>query len=45
VACEKLAGANAAQTQYDAGGKEVTVIIDTIPDQKILGDTGVLAYP
>ena len=26
--------------QYNAGGKEVTVIIDTIPDKKVLVDTG-----
>jgi len=32
VACGELADANAAGAQYDAGGKEVTVIIDTIPD-------------
>lgn len=32
--------ANAAETQYNADGKEVTVIIETIPDKKILVDTG-----
>ena len=32
--------ANAAETQYNADGKEVTVIIDTIPDKKVLVDTG-----
>jgi hypothetical protein len=31
---------NAAETQYNADGKEVTVIVDTIPDKKILVDTG-----
>jgi hypothetical protein len=31
---------NAAETQYNADGKEVTVIIETIPDKKILVDTG-----
>ena len=37
--------ANAAETQYDAGGKEVTVIIETIPDKKILIDTGGTSLP
>ena len=41
VACEELADANnAAEAQYDADGKEVTVIIKTIPDKKVLVDTG-----
>ncbi len=40
VACEEPTNANPAETQYDAGGKEVTVIIDTIPDKRILVDTG-----
>ena len=31
---------NAAENQYKADGKEVTVIIDTIPDKKVLVDTG-----
>ena len=26
--------------QYNAGGKEVTVIVETIPNKKILVDTG-----
>jgi hypothetical protein len=30
----------AADHQYNAGGKEVTVIVETIPDQKVLVDTG-----
>ncbi len=32
--------ANAADAQYAADGKEVTVIMDTIPDKKVLVDTG-----
>jgi hypothetical protein len=31
---------NAAEAQYTADGKEVTVIIDSIPDKKVLVDTG-----
>ena len=31
---------NAADSQYNADGKEVTVIIDTIPNKRILIDTG-----
>ncbi len=37
--------ANAADAQYAADGKEVTVIIDTIPDKKVLVDTGGLGLP
>jgi hypothetical protein len=33
-------GDEADDHQYNAGGKEVTVIIDTIPDKKVLVDTG-----
>jgi hypothetical protein len=41
VACEELSGAGGADDQqYNAGGKEVTVIIETIPEKKILVDTG-----
>jgi hypothetical protein len=37
--------ANAAETQYNADGKEVTVIVETIPDKKILIDTGGPSLP
>ena len=42
VACEELSGTGggADDHQYNAGGKEVTVIVETIPDKKILVDTG-----
>jgi hypothetical protein len=36
---------NAAETQYNADGKEVTVIIDTIPNKRILVDTGGPSLP
>ena len=35
----------AAAAQYNADGKEVTVIIDTIPDKKVLVDTGGPSWP
>ncbi len=28
------------RSRYDADGKEVTVIVETIPDKKVLVDTG-----
>jgi hypothetical protein len=41
LACEELSGTGGADDhQYNAGGKEVTVIVETIPDKKILVDTG-----
>ena len=45
VACEELSGTGggADDHQYNAGGKEVTVIVETIPDKKILVDTGGLS--
>jgi hypothetical protein len=36
---------NATDAQYKADGKEVTIIIDTIPDKKILVDTGGPSLP
>ena len=40
VACEDLSGTGGADdAQYNAGGKEVTVIVETIPNKKILVDT------
>ena len=45
VACEELANGGAPlggadDAQYRTDAKEVTVIIETIPDQKKLADTG-----
>jgi hypothetical protein len=36
---------NAAETQYNTDGKEVTVIVNTIPDKRILVDTGGPSLP
>ncbi len=40
VANGGTSGNEADDHQYNADGKEVTVIVETIPDKKILVDTG-----
>ena len=46
VACEELSGTGGADDhQYNAGGKEVTVIVKTIPNKKVLVDTGGPSLP
>jgi hypothetical protein len=43
---EDLSGTGGADDhQYNAGGKAVTVIVKTIPDKKVLVDTGGPSLP